>query len=156
MIFVAVGTTDFDALLQSMDELTSSLPEKVIMQIGRGKYVPKHCEYFRFAPSLTPYYEQASLVVSHGGLGIVTEVMTLGLPLIAVEDPAQPDRHQRQILCVWEKERHLIWCKDLHKLPQAINHAKEREFEPYTPPQTWIHTVISGFLESLEHGRKAG
>jgi UDP-N-acetylglucosamine transferase subunit ALG13 len=149
MIIVAVGTTDFDALLQTMDELSLSLPEKTIMQIGWGKYIPKHCEYFRFVPSLDPYYERASLVVSHGGLGIVTEVMTHGVSLVAVEDPDQPDRHQRQILGVWEQEGHLIWCKDLKELPQAINLARTRMFTPYVPPETQIHTIIARFLHSL-------
>jgi hypothetical protein len=100
VIFVTIGTTDFDALTQTMDNLSLDLPEKVVVQIGKGKYIPEHCEYFRFAPSLDPYYERASLVVSHGGLGIITEVLERGLPLVAVEDPNQPDRHQRDLLSV--------------------------------------------------------
>jgi UDP-N-acetylglucosamine transferase subunit ALG13 len=108
VIFVAIGTTDFDALIQTMDNLSLDLPEKVVMQIGRSAYIPEHCEYFRLVPSLAPYYERASLVVSHGGLGIVTEVLGYGRPLVAVEDPNQPDRHQREILSVWEREGYLI------------------------------------------------
>ncbi|GAG00358.1 unnamed protein product [marine sediment metagenome] len=149
MILVAVGTTDFDALLQTMDELSTSLPEKMIMQIGRGQYTPKHCEYFRFAPSLSPYYERASLVVSHGGLGIVTEVLTRGRPLVAVEDPDQPDRHQREILSIWEQEGHLIWCKDLKTLPESIAQARLRHFRPYVPPECQIHEIVAEFLSSL-------
>ncbi|MFC2023129.1 glycosyltransferase [Chloroflexota bacterium] len=149
MILVAVGTTDFDALLHAMDELSSSLPEKTIMQIGRGLYTPKQCEYFRFAPSLSPYYEHASLVVSHGGLGIVTEVMTHRLPLVAVEDPEQPDRHQREILGTWEQDGHLIWCKDLNRLPEAIAQARLRHFRPYVPPECQIHEIVTEFLGSL-------
>jgi len=101
VIFVAVGTTYFSTLVRAMDELSLSLSEDVVMQIGRSAYVPEHCEHFRFAPSLFPYYERASLVVSHGGLGIVTEVLNCGRPLVAVEDPDQPDRHQREILSEW-------------------------------------------------------
>lgn len=149
MIFVAVGTTDFDALIQAMDNLSSSLPEKVVMQIGRGKYLPEHCEYFRFVPSLTPYYERASLIVSHGGQGIVTEVLKRGLPLVAVEDPSQPDRHQREILSVREREGHLIWCKDLQELPEAMERART-QLRPYTAPECWIHTIVAEFLDSLE------
>ena len=111
MIFVAIGTTFFDTLIKYMDNLSLDLNEKVIMQIGRSKYVPLNCEYFRFVPSLVPYYERASLIVSHGGLGILTEVLERRLPLIAVEDPNQPDRHQRELLSVWEREGYLIWCK---------------------------------------------
>lgn len=149
MILVAVGTTDFDALIQAMDNLSLSLSEEVIMQIGMSKYVPEHCEYFRFVPSLAPCYERASLVVSHGGLGIATEALERGLPLVAVEDRNQPDRHQREILSVWEREGHLIWCKDLKELPQAMEQAMT-QLRPYTAPECWIHTIIAEFLDSLE------
>jgi UDP-N-acetylglucosamine transferase subunit ALG13 len=149
VIFVAVGTTDFDALIQAMDNLSLRLSEKVIMQIGRSKYIPEHCEYFRFAPSLDPYYERASLVVSHGGLGTITEVLERRLPLVAVEDANQPDRHQREILSMWEQEGLLIWCKDLQKLPQAIEQAKT-QLRPYVTPECRIHILIAEFLDSLE------
>lgn len=150
MIFVAIGTTDFDALIQAMDKLSLGLAEKVVMQIGGSKYIPQHCEYFRFVPSLAPYYERASLVVSHGGLGIVTEVLERGHPLVAVEDPNQPDRHQREILDVWAQEGHLIWCKDLKELPQAMERAKAQRFRPYVAPECRIHTIIAELLDHLE------
>jgi UDP-N-acetylglucosamine transferase subunit ALG13 len=149
VILVAVGTTDFDALLRTMDGLSPSLPEKIIMQIGRGRYIPEQCEYFRFAPSLHPYYERASLVVSHGGLGIVTEVLTVERPLVAVEDPDQPDRHQREILGMWEQEGYLLWCRDLRLLPQAIAQARRCSLRPYVPPACQIHEIVAAFLGSL-------
>lgn len=150
MIFTAVGTTDFDDLIRAVDDLSVSLPEKVIIQIGRSRYIPQHCEYFRFKPSLTSYYRDSSIVISHGGLGIVTEVLRYGQPLIAVEDPNQPDRHQQQILSVWEKEKYLIWCKDLQLLKRDIERAKSEDFRTYQPPESRIHTVISEFLRNLE------
>lgn len=149
MILVATGTTGFDALVQAMDNLSLGLSEEVVMEIGRSKYVPEHCEYFRFVPSLAPYYERASLVVSHGGLGIVTEVLERRRPLVAVEDPNQPDRHQREILSIWEQEGYLIWCKDLRELPQAMEQAKTR-LRPYATPECRIHTIIAEFLGNLE------
>lgn len=149
MILVATGTTGFDALVQAMDNLSLGLSEEVVMQIGRSKYVPEHCEHFRFVPSLAPYYERASLVVSHGGLGIVTEVLERRRPLVAVEDPKQPARHQREILSIWEQEGYLVWCKDLQELPEAMERAKT-QLRPYTTPECWIHTTVAEFLGNLE------
>jgi len=146
MIFVAIGTTDFDDLLRAVDDLCPAWSEPVIMQIGRSAFIPRHAEHFRFAPSLTPYYEQASLVISHGGLGIVTEVMQLGRPLVAVEDPSQPDRHQREILEVWAQAGHLVWCQALTQLPEAIEQARQCAFTPYRPPESRIHLVIAEHL----------
>lgn len=150
MIFVAIGTTFFSALVQVMDELSSSLPEDVVMQIGRSAYVPRHCEHFRFVPSLVPYYERASLVVAHGGLGIVTEVMNYGRPLVAVEDPDQPDRHQREILGEWERAGYLVWCKDMGQLPEAIKQAMSQKFRPYRAPECRVHTIVADFLKGLD------
>ena len=149
MIFATIGTTAFSALVKVVDDLSPILPEPIILQIGRIGYDPQHCKYFRFAPSLTPYYERASLVISHGVLGTVSDLMRGGYPLVAVEDPGQPDRHQRQILEVWEKAGHLIWCKDLRRLSQAIEQAKSYHFTPYVPPECQIHTIIAEFLDSL-------
>lgn len=148
MIFVAVGTTGFGLLVKAMDELSQSLSEEIIIQIGRSRYEPRHCQYFRFAPSLVPYYERASLVVSHGGVGITTEVLSHGRPLVAVEDESQPERHQQEILHALEQEGYLIWCKDLQQLPQAIEQART-QLKPYVLPECRIHTIVDEFLSSL-------
>ena len=66
MIFVSVGSGDFDSLIRTMDEVCGRRNDlQVTMQIGLGKYEPRHGKYFRFAPSLDPYYDQADLVVAH-------------------------------------------------------------------------------------------
>lgn len=149
MILVAVGTTDFDALLRAVDEVSPSLTEEVVLQTGRSRYEPEHCESFRFVPSLAPFYERASVVIAHGGLGIVTEVLRSGRPLIAVEDPDQPGRHQREVLSEWEREGYLIWCKDLKALPESLAQARVRRFKPYAAPQCQIHLRIAEFLSEL-------
>lgn len=150
MIFVAAGTTAFDDLIQAMDELAPTLSEDVVMQIGLGQYIPKHGEYFRFAPSLSPYYEKARIIVAHGGLGITMEVLHLGKPLVSLEDPFQPDRHQRDILTVMERQQHLIWCRHLPDLPRALEQA-QIQLKPYTPPRCEIHRVISDYLGQFEY-----
>lgn len=148
MIFVAVGTTDFNALIEAMDRLSLELSEKVVMQTGRSRYQPQHCEHFRFTPSLDPYYEQASLVVSHGGLGIITEVMNRGLPLVAVEDVDQPGRHQQQLLEVWSQANHLVWCRAIEQLPEAIKQAKQG-LVPYQKPDCSINLILADYITSL-------
>ena len=148
MIFVAIGTTTFGALLNAVDELAPTFEEEVIMQIGRSTYEPKHCEFFRYAPSLDPYYDQASLVISHGGLGILTEVMGRGIPLVAVEDVEQPDSHQAQLLTVWAEEKYLVWCRDMNTLAEAIQQAKTQH-KIYSKPDCHIHTTINEFISNL-------
>ena len=147
MIFVATGTTGFDTLTERMDHLSPTLAETVVIQIGNGQYVPQQAEYFRFAPSLAPYYAQASLVIAHGGLATTMEVLKRGLPLISVGNPDRYDDHQRDLLSTMAEEGYLIWCRHLDGLEQAIETAQATPLRSYQPPECEIHLVINEFLK---------
>jgi UDP-N-acetylglucosamine transferase subunit ALG13 len=146
MIFVTVGTTDFDALVRAMDALAPSLGEPVVAQIGRGAYEPVNMTFFRFAPSLDPYYQQTRLVVAHGGLGTLIEVMQRGIKLIGLSNPDRYDRHQDDLLQTWEADGHMLWCRDLVQLPQFLAEAERRIFKPYVSPPCEIAEVIRRYL----------
>ncbi len=148
MIFVTVGTTDFDSLVQRMDELAPCLEEKVICQIARGSYIPVNCEWFRFAPSLDAYLDEARLVVSHGGLGSIMEVIRLGKPLVGVSNPDRHDLHQEDLLGTLEAGDYIHWCRSLDALPEGIARAASRTFAPYVEPACTIHEVIRTHLQT--------
>jgi len=150
MIFVATGTGGYDPLVKKMDELSPDLGEEVIVQTGFGEYRPVHCQHFQFTPDLTPYYQAARLVVAAGGLGITTEALRWGKPLVAVDNPIRSDPHQRDLLGTLEAAGHLIWCRDLESLPATLAEAATRQFTPYQPPECTMHWVIHQFLQSRD------
>ena len=156
MIFVTVGTTDFDALIRKMDELAPTLADEVVAQIGRGRYVPAHMEHFRFAPSLDPYYRRARMVVAHGGLGTMIEVLQWGTKLIGVSNPDRYDRHQDDLLSTLDSRGHMVWCRQLGDLPQALAEIDARTFVPYVTPCCHIAQVIREYLGLSESGRPKG
>jgi UDP-N-acetylglucosamine transferase subunit ALG13 len=151
-VFVTVGSTDFDALIQAADKLAPMLNIEGIMQIGHGKHLPTHWPYFRFAPSLEPYYDEASLVIAHGGLGTTMEVLTRGLPLVSVSNPDRFDNHQDDLLSAMAEEGYLIWCQNLNQLGQAVDAAlratQDSSLRRYEPSECRIHTVIQDFLHT--------
>lgn len=149
MIFVTVGTTDFDELVAAADHLASTLEEEMTIQIGHGQVEPQHARWFRFAPSLRPYYDQAHLVITHGGFGSVTEILHLGVPVVGVSNPDRYDRHQDQILQAFEEAGHLVWCRNVADLPTAVMRARQVTFVPYQTPESRIHEVIQDFLRDL-------
>lgn len=147
-LFVTVGSTDFDPLVKAVDALIPSLNIHGMMQIGHGRYQPSHLPYFRFAPSLDAYYEQASVVIAHGGLATTIEVLRRGLPLISVSNPDRYDNHQEDLLAIMRDEGYLIWCRQLDVLKQAIDVAQTTPLRRYQPPECKIHLVINEFLTS--------
>ena len=146
MIFVTVGSTDFDALLATMDELAPRLHADIVMQIGLGQYTPKNARFFRFAPELDAYYDEAELVVAHGGLGTIVEVLQKGKKLVCVVNPTTYDRHQEHLLQTFASQRHLLWCKEMGRLEEAIDQARVMQFERYQPPECQLHKVIVQYL----------
>jgi beta-1,4-N-acetylglucosaminyltransferase len=133
LIFVTVGTTlPFDSLVQAIDDMVSSgkIAEPVRCQIGPGRYEPRHCEWFRFKPSLEADMEAASLIVGHGGTGTVTGLLASGKPFVAVANPLGVDNHQRDFLARLCQTSPFVWTdrpEDLSKLlPQARTFRTER------------------------------
>jgi beta-1,4-N-acetylglucosaminyltransferase len=146
MIFVTVGSQDFDPLIAKMDELAPQLGVEVVMQIGHGLYEPRKARFFHFAPSLDTYFDQADLIVAHGGLGTIVEALERGKKLICVADPTRYDRHQEQLLTVFSAQGNLLWCKDIALLEEAIRQAAVMHFTPYELPECHIHELVSRYL----------
>ena len=146
MIFVTVGTTRFDELVEAMDKIAPKLGEEVVIQIGNQKNVPKNCKYFTFDDDLLKYYEKADIVVAHGGAGITFEVLNLGKKLISVENSHVLDGHQRDLLGKLSHDGYLIWCKDLNGIENCIKDVKKMEIKKYVRPECGIGKMIMDYL----------
>lgn len=149
-VFVTVGSTDYDALVQTVDTLAPTLQISGIMQIGHGRYEPTNLPYFRFASSLDSYYEQASLVIAHGGLGTTMEVLKREIPLVSVSNPDRYDNHQEDILSTMADAGYLIWCRQLDKLAEAVKVAQAAPLQRYQQPDCTVHLVINEFLAAYK------
>jgi UDP-N-acetylglucosamine transferase subunit ALG13 len=128
MIFVTVGSFEFDPLVQAVDEAIGrgEIQRPVTIQIGHGSYEPRHCEYFRSAPGLDAYYGSAELVVGHGGTGTTLEVIERGVRLVSVSNPALMDNHQHEFLEALERKGLTRYCRDLKDLGACIRDALSR------------------------------
>ena len=148
MIFVTVGTAHFDPLISEMDRLIErgDLNDKVIAQIGRGQYTPKHMKSFRFIRSLKAAYDKAEIIVSTGGAGTTMECVKRGLKLVVVENPTLMEGHQAQLIGEMESRGHLVWCRDLSELRTCIQQAKEKEFTKFVTDPPRIHEMILNLL----------
>ena len=148
-IFVTVGTSlPYDGLIEAIDNLVSSskITDKVVAQIGEGKYRPKHIEYFRFRPGLDEYFSNAEVIVSNCGAGTIMENVTNGRRLVAIQNPDITGGHEWELVTMMERGKHLVWCRDIGSLLGCISKAKEMAFEKYKPKKLNIQNVIEAIL----------
>ena len=149
MIFVTVGTGKFDNLVKSVDEMASLSQEKIVIQIGVGQYIPQNCKYFRFRPSLDSFYDEADIIIAHGGLGTTMEILKKGKKLISVVNPTYID-DQSEILEVMADRGHLLWCREINELPHFLQMASTTEMKPYINVECKIPEVIRSFINELK------
>ncbi len=75
----------FDRLVQTMDEWAASHPDvPVEIQIGRGKYEPRHARFVRLMP-VSEYRQRVSaarLFIAHAGMGSIIAAIEAGKPLL--------------------------------------------------------------------------
>lgn len=120
-LFVTVGTTEFDGLIEAIDceEFIACLKkcdfQYLNVQTGRGAYVPKvlsnyqstefannissslKVTVFNFKNNLDADMKGADMIISHCGAGSILESITLRKPLIVVINESLQDNHQKEL-----------------------------------------------------------
>jgi beta-1,4-N-acetylglucosaminyltransferase len=152
MIFVTVGTTHFDDLIREVDRLVrvGEIREEVLAQIGEGQYVPSHIKWIRYAKTLEPYFEEADLVICHGGVGSVFELLRMGKPFIAVANKVLQHDHQADFLRAMQARGWCAACYDVADLTKAL--ANRPRSVLYQPDHSLTRSIWD-FL-SAEGGRR--
>ena len=88
MIFVTLGSQkfQFDRLLRKIDELIDQgiITEEVFAQIGSSGYIPQNFKYTRFMDreEFAEFIQNASLVITHGGTGVIIGAVKKGKRLL--------------------------------------------------------------------------
>lgn len=148
---MTVGTSlPHDGLIMKVDGLVKegTIADDVVAQIGAGKYIPKNIDYIRFAPSLEEYYQKADIVISNCGAGTIMENVTKGRNLIVIQNPDITGGHEWEMVTKMEKGGHLVWCKDIDDLANAIQTAKTKKFASFKPRQFSLEEVIKELASS--------
>lgn len=142
---MTVGTSlPHDKLIMKMDSLVKEgkIKVDVIAQIGEGRYIPKNSEYIRFATTLDEYYQKADIIISNCGAGTIMENVTMGRRLIVIQNPDITGGHEWEIVTKMEKGEHLVWCKELDELEDAIHTASTMQFKRFEPEQIILPDLI--------------
>jgi UDP:flavonoid glycosyltransferase YjiC (YdhE family) len=158
-LLVAVGTCrhGFDALVEAADEAARALDLTGFAQIGGSSTIPRHLAWARFLPleTLAEHIAAASLVVCHGGMGLLGEAMRAGKPILAVPRRGRPTRTSptgdQTALVRRLAERHPIRvCERPEELERHLAAMLAEGLEPrrYALGSD-VPALIRGFLQSL-------
>lgn len=98
MIFVTVGTQlPFDRLIRAMDQWTALHSDvQVVAQIGKGSYTPTNLTVFDQLGSqqFRSFCENASVIVSHAGVGTILLALELQKPVVLLPRRAEFKEHR--------------------------------------------------------------
>ena len=108
MIFLTVGTQDkqFLRLLKIVDNAITRgiVKDEVVAQIGHTKFESKNIKTYKFMSQnkINEYIEKSDLIVTHGGVGILTTALINKKKVFAIprtkEYKEHVNNHQMQIV----------------------------------------------------------
>lgn len=157
-IFVTVGTTQFDALIQIIfsEKIVQLFHKfkckKVTMQIGQGKIDDKaverlakefEVEVYGLKPTILPDVKSSDLVISHAGAGSCIEVLNAGKPLVVVVNEKLMDNHQLELAQKLSSDGYLFYCVP-QTLATTLDEMNVDELKPYPKGNT------KGFVKYLD------
>ena len=127
MIFITIGThpQGFQRLIKRIDEIAPKVKEKIIIQRGFTKYVPKNCESFDFVPDIDVYYKKARLVIAQSATSLIEFAIKYDKPVITV--PRQKkyhehlNDHQVEFADYFSEKTGILAVKDINQItPQLL------------------------------------
>lgn len=159
MIFVTLGSQkfQFDRLLKTVDELIEQgiITDTVMAQIGASTYIPKNFEYTDFMDRATfaDTMDRATIVLTHGGTGVIIGAVKKGKKVIAIPRLAKygehVDDHQLQLLHQFDDLGIICACYDTEQLGEYMQKIDEMTFRPYVSNTNVIISSIEEFLQTL-------
>ncbi|KAH9500547.1 N-acetylglucosaminyldiphosphodolichol N-acetylglucosaminyltransferase catalytic subunit alg13 [Bulinus truncatus] len=144
-LFVTVGTTKFDSLIKEVtsNHVLLSLRKlgftDVILQIGKGDYIPEASEsdvpkisHYRFKDSTASDIAKADLVICHAGAGSIMDSLGAGKYVLVVINEELMDNHQTELAEKLSKEDFLYYCT-VSTLQESLNSIDVSQLKPYPP-----------------------
>jgi UDP-N-acetylglucosamine transferase subunit ALG13 len=116
VIYLTVGTfpVGFDRLVMAVDQLCAQHNVDCIAQISDGQYTPSHMSFKQFfsAEEQQRNIENSQFVISHGGLGIIGDILRQGKPLLVFPRLPEEAAHDQRPAVARLAEIHQFYCSN--------------------------------------------
>ena len=156
MILVLLGTQNnsFHRLLEEVEKniKDKTINEEVIVQAGYTKYQTHRMRVIDLMSKeqLEQFQYEASLIITHGGVGSIVSSIEKGKKVIAVprkhEYGEHVNNHQIQIVKDFNDKGYIIGIKEVDDLKQALINSKDFEPVKYQPNNKKMLKIIEDFI----------
>lgn len=158
MILVLLGTQNnsFHRLLEEVDKniKDGTIKEEVIVQSGYTKFQSHRMRIIDLMSKeqLAEFQEEATLIITHGGVGSIVSSIEKGKKVIAVprmhEYGEHVNNHQKEIVEDFNNKGYIIGIKKVEDLKDAIIRSKKFEPKKYQPNNQKMLKIIENFIEN--------
>lgn len=166
MIFVTVGNSikgvEFHRLIQEMDKIARDLKEEVVAQIGFIENPPKHIQSFGYLNyiDILDYFQRASIIVGHCGVGTVINGLACKKPIILVPRSKAHgehiDDHQVELAHRLEGMEGVFIVDNLDDLGKTVRAVKQLvEEKRLTPHFSEERARLLSFIRAYIQNQKA-
>ena len=157
MIYISVGTFHhgFDRLIKIIDEINKEKKLNCFAQIGNGQYIPKNIKYTNFLNHIKHlnYIKKSRIIITHGGMGVISEVINENKPLIVFPRTKQEAGHDQAVaINKLKKKINLCICKTKLELKKNITYLLKRvKVVNYNLNRSDVPFIIKKYMKEIEN-----
>lgn len=158
MILVMLGTqkNDFSRLLKEVENCINEgiIKEEVIVQAGSTKYKTEKMKIFDLISreELDRKKEEASFIITHGGVGSIVSALKMNKKIIAVprlkKYREHVNDHQKQIVENFVNQGYIKGVFDINELKDAIQSLKDFVPKKFVSNTSNIIKIIEDYIDS--------
>lgn len=145
----------FPRLLKAVDDLidNGNINDNVVVQSGHTPYQSDHMAIKKFVSyeEMDRLYDEADLIITHGGTGSIISGIKKGKPVIAAarlhKYGEHNDDHQIELVKEFVKLGYILEWEDGAALSQVIEKAKSFQPRPFVSSRTKILNLIRDFID---------
>ena len=159
MILILLGTQDkpFDRILKEVSKLKKEgyIKDKVVAQTGYTKFDDENIECFDFVSKkeVEELIEKARIVIAHGGVGIITECLSMNKKVIVVprlkKYKEHTNDHQLQIVKEFAKQNYILPLYKTGDLKEVLEKLKKFKPAKYEAESNNFVTALKKYIEEL-------
>lgn len=157
MIYISVGTFHhgFDRLIKIIDEINQEKNLNCFAQIGNGKYKPMYIKYTNFLNNKEHlnYIKKSRIIITHGGMGVISEVINENKPLVVFPRTRHEAGHNQAFaISELKKKINLCICKSKVELKKNITYLlKSKKNFNYKLNRSDIPLIIKNYMKEIEN-----